>query len=291
MTSPTWWTWVWASSGSWWWTRRPGVLQSMGLQRVGHNWVTELNLPILALLLEQKFYRQFCLVENFEGLGKYVQMWELDRKEYWAPKNWCFWIEVLEKTLESPWDCTEIKPVNPKGNQSWIFTGRTDAEAEIPILGPPDVKSQLIWKDLDAGKDGGQEEKGATEDEMIGWHYIHNGHEFEQTPGDSEGQGSLACCSPWGCKSQTWLSDCTTTKGKYSLKFVFKRWVTFKKWDSDPFILFVLSIIWLNDYCPKNWRRAVSIILLNDFKPSLNPWWMNIPSSLTCVCIELTFTL
>ena len=159
----------------------------------------------------------------------HIWMWELDYKESWAPKNWCFWIEVLEKTLESPWDCKEIKPVNPKGNQSWIFTGRTDAEAEIPILGPPDVKSQLIWKDLDAGKDGGQEEKGATEDEMIGWHYIHNGHEFEQTPGDSEGHGSLACCSPWGCKSQTWLSDYTTTKGRYSLKFVFKRWVTFKK--------------------------------------------------------------
>ena len=107
---------------------------------------------------------------------------------------------VLEKTLESPLDCKEIKPVNPKGNQSWIFIGRTaaEAEAEAPVLWPPDVKSQLIGKDPDPGKDWGQEEKGATEDEMVGWHHRRNGHEFEQTPGDSEGQGSLVCCSPWG---------------------------------------------------------------------------------------------
>ena len=142
-------------------------------------------------------------------------MWELDHKEYWAPKNLCFWIEVLEKTLESPFDCKEIKPVNPKGNQSWIFVGRTDAEAEALVLWSADTKSRLFWKDLDAGKDGRQEEKGATGDEMIGWHHIHNGHESEQTPGNSEGQGSLACCSPRGCKSQTWLSDCTTTKGRF----------------------------------------------------------------------------
>ena len=105
---------------------------------------------------------------------------------------------VLEKTLESPLDCKEIKPVNPKGNQPWIFIGRTDAESEAPILWPPDAKSWLIVKDPDAGQDWRQEEKGATEDEMVGWHHWINGHESEQAPGDGEGQGSLACCSPRG---------------------------------------------------------------------------------------------
>ena len=101
-------------------------------------------------------------------------------KESWAPKNWCFWTVVLEKTLESPLDCKEIKPVRPKGNQSWIFIGRTDAEAEAPVIWPPDAKNWLIGKDPDAGKDWGQKEKGTTEDEMVGWHHSLNGHEFEQ---------------------------------------------------------------------------------------------------------------
>ena len=101
-------------------------------------------------------------------------MWELDYKESWAPKNWFFWPVVLEKTLESPLDCKEIQPVHPKGDQSWVFFGRTDAEAETPILWPSDVKSWLIWKDPDAGKDWGQEEKGTTEDEMVGWHHWLN---------------------------------------------------------------------------------------------------------------------
>ena len=99
-------------------------------------------------------------------------MWELDYKESWVPKNWCFWTVVLEKTLQSPLHCKEIQPVHPKGNQSWIFIGRTDAEAESPILWPPDVKGWLIWKDPDPGKDWGQEEKGTTEDEMVGWHHL-----------------------------------------------------------------------------------------------------------------------
>ena len=129
-----------------------------------------------------------------------VWMWELDHKESWVPKNWCFRTVVLEKTLESPLDCKEIQSVHPKGNQSWIFIGRTDAEAEAPILWPPDVKSWLIWKDPEAGKDWRQEEKGATEDKMVWWHHWLIGHEFEQTPGDSEGQESLVCCSPWGHK-------------------------------------------------------------------------------------------
>ena len=123
-------------------------------------------------------------------------IWELDHKEGWMPKNWCFWAVVLEKTLESPLDCKEIKPVNPKGNQSQIFTGRTDAETETPILWPLDVKNWLIWKDPDAGKDWRWEEKGMTEDEMVGWQ--HHGYEFEQAPGVDDGQGGLACCSPWG---------------------------------------------------------------------------------------------
>ena len=107
-------------------------------------------------------------------------MWELDHKESWVPKNWCFWTVVLEKTLESPLDCKEIQPVNPKGNQSWIFIGRTDAEAEAPTLWPTDVKNWLIGKDPDPRKDRRQEEKGTTEDEMAGWHHWLNGHEFEQ---------------------------------------------------------------------------------------------------------------
>ena len=129
-----------------------------------------------------------------------VWIWELDYKENWVSKNWCFWIAVLEKTLENPLDCKEIQAVHPNRNQSWIFIGRTDAEAEIPLLWPPDVKKWLIWKDPDEGKDWRQEEKGTTEDDMFGWHHWLNEREFEQVPGVGDGQGSLACCSPWGCK-------------------------------------------------------------------------------------------
>ena len=111
--------------------------------------------------------------------SSHVWMWELDYKESWALKNLCFWTVVLEKTLENPLDCKEIQPVNPKGNQSWIFIGRTDAEAETPIVWSLDAKNQLIWKDLDVGKDWRQEEKGMTEDEMVGWHHWLKGHEFE----------------------------------------------------------------------------------------------------------------
>ena len=130
----------------------------------------------------------------------HVRMWELDSKESWTPKNWCFWTVVLEKTLESPLDCKEIQPVHPTGNQSWVFIGRTDAEAETPVLWPPDAKSWLIWKDPDAWKDWGQEEKGTTEDEMVGWHHWLNGHGFGWTLGVGDGQGSLVCCSSWGFK-------------------------------------------------------------------------------------------
>ena len=127
--------------------------------------------------------------QSYGFSSSHVWTWELDYEESWAPKNWCFWTVVLEKTLKSPLDFKEIQPVHPEGNQSWIFIGRIDAEGETPILWPPD-----------AGKDWRQEEKGMTEDEMVGWHHWLNGHEFEQTPGDGEGQGSPVCCSPWGRK-------------------------------------------------------------------------------------------
>ena len=129
----------------------------------------------------------------------HVWMWELNHKEGWAPKNWCFWTVVLGKTLESPLDCKEIQPVHPKGDQSWVFIGSTDVEAETPVLWPPDVKSWLIWKHPDAGK-AWRQEKGTTEDEMIGWHHWLNGHGFGWTPGGGDGQGGLAFCSPWGRK-------------------------------------------------------------------------------------------
>ena len=128
-------------------------------------------------------------------------MLELNYKESWAQKNWCFWIMVLENTLANPLDCKEIQSVNPKGNQSWIFIG-TDVEAETPILWPPDAKSRLTWKDPDAGKDWRWKEKGTTEDEMIGWCHWLNGHKLEQTPGVGDGQGGLRVA-----KSQTRLSD------------------------------------------------------------------------------------
>ena len=127
-------------------------------------------------------------------------MQELDHKESWAPKNWCFWTAVLEKTLENPLDCKDIQPVHPKGNQSWIFIVRTDAEAETPIHWPSDAKNWLIRKDPDAGKDWRWEEKGTTKDEMVGWHHRLDGHGFGWTPGVSDRQGGLACCSPWGRK-------------------------------------------------------------------------------------------
>ena len=127
-------------------------------------------------------------------------MWELDCEESWVLKNWWFWTVVLEKTLEGPLDCKEIQPVHPKGDQSWVFIGRTDAEAETPVLWPPDAKSWFIGKDPDAGRDWGQEEKGTTEDEMAGWHRRLDGRGFGWTPGVDYGQGGLACCNSWGCK-------------------------------------------------------------------------------------------
>ena len=143
--------------------------------------------------------------------GGRVWMWELDYIESWAPRNWCFWTVVLEKTLESPLDCKEIQPVHPK-DQSWVFIGVTDVEAETPILWPPDAESWLILKDPISGKDWGQEEKGTTEDEIVGWHHQLNEHGFGWTPGVGDAQGGLACCGSWVTKSQTWLSNWTELK-------------------------------------------------------------------------------
>ena len=136
-------------------------------------------------------------------------MWELDCEESWEPKNWCFWTVVLEKSLVSPLDCNEVQLVCPKGDQSWVFIGRNDAKAETPVLWPPHVKSWLIGKDSDAGRDWDQEEKGTTEDEMVGWHHRLDGHEFEWTPGVGDGQGVLVCCDLWGSKESDtteWLN-------------------------------------------------------------------------------------
>ena len=136
--------------------------------------------------------------QSYGFSSSHVGMWELDYKESWVPKNRCFWTVVLEKTLESPLDCKEVQRVHPKGNQSRMFIGRTDAKDETPILRPPDAKNWLIGKDLDAGKDWRQEEKGITEADMVGWHHRLDGHEFEQTLGVGDGQGSLVYCSPRG---------------------------------------------------------------------------------------------
>ena len=139
----------------------------------------------------------------------HVWMWELDCEESWTLKNWCFWTVVLEKTLESPLDCKEIQPVHPKGDQSWVLIGRTDAEAKTPILWPSHAKSWLTGKDPDAGRDWGQEEKGTTEDEMAGWHHQLDGHEFGWTLGVGDGQEAWRAVIHGVAKSRTGLSDWT----------------------------------------------------------------------------------
>ena len=147
----------------------------------------------------RKMLSGFSLEDDGFSSG-HVWMWEFDYKESWVKKNWCFWTVVLEKTLESPLGSKEMQPVNPKGNQFWIFIRRTGAEAETPILWPSDTKNWLTGKDPDAGKDWRLEKKRLRENEMVGWHHQLNGHEFEQAPGVGDGQGSLVCCNPRGCK-------------------------------------------------------------------------------------------
>ena len=141
-------------------------------------------------------------------------MWKLDGEESWVPKNWCFWTVVLEKTLEGPLGCKEIQPVHSEGDQPWDFFGRTDAKAETPVLWPPNVRSWLIGKDSDAGRDWGQEEKGMTEDEMAWWRHQLDGREFEWTPGVDKGQGGLACCKTWGSQrvGHDWATELNWTE-------------------------------------------------------------------------------
>ena len=154
------------------------------------------------------FANQGLSSQSYGFSSSHVWMWELDYKKSLVTKNWCFWTVVLEKTLESSLDCKEIKPVNSKGNQSWIFIGRTDVEAETAILWPPDAKNWLIWKEPDAGKDWRQE-KGMTEHEMVGWQHRLNGHEFEWTLGVGDWQGSLAAAVHGVTKNWMQLSDWT----------------------------------------------------------------------------------
>ena len=158
-------------------------------------------------------------------------MWELAHKEGWVLKNWCLLIVVLERTLESPLDSKEIKPVSPKGNQFWICIGTTDAEDEAPILWPPNAKSQLSGKDSDAGTDWGQEETGATEDEMVRWHHWLNGREFEQTPGDGEEQESLMCCRPWGHEESDTTEQLSSNNSVLGKTYYVTRWTTPKRYE------------------------------------------------------------
>ena len=173
----------------------------LGLQNHCRWWPQPWNKKMLAswkksydqpkqLIKKQKHYfaNKVPSSQSYGFSSSHVWMWELNHKESWVPKNWCFWTVVLKKTLESPLACKEIGAVNPKGNQSWIFIGRTDAEAETPVLRPPDAKNWLLGKDPDAGKDWKQE-KGTTEHEMVGWHHRLDGHEFEQAPGVGVGAG------------------------------------------------------------------------------------------------------
>ena len=155
-------------------------------------------------------------------------MWELDCEESWVPKNWCFWTVMLEKTLESPLDCKEIRPMHPKADQSCVFIERTDAKAETPILWPPLAKSWLIGKDPDAGRDWGKEEKGITKDEMAGWHHRLDGHEFEWTLGVGDGRWGMACCDSWGHKK----SDTTELLNWTELFMGFSRQ---EYWNGLPF--------------------------------------------------------
>ena len=156
--------------------------------------------------------------QSYGFVCSHVWMWELDHKEDSAPKNWCFWTVMEEKTFESPLDCKEIQPVHPEEDQSLVFIGRTDAEAETPILWPSDAKSWLIGKDPDSGRDWGQEEKGTTEDEIAGWHHQLHAHEFGWTPGVGDGQGGLLCCI-----GHDWVSELNWTSQNHNFLFSINR--------------------------------------------------------------------
>ena len=189
-------------------------------------------------------------------------MWELDCEESWVPKNWCFWTVVLEKTLESPLDFKEIQPVHSKGDQSWVFFGRNDVKAETLVLWPPYAKSWLIGKDPDAGKDWGEEEKGMTEDEMVGWHHQLNGHEFGWTPGVDDGQGGLACCSPWDHKE----SDMTE----------WLNWTELIQWPNFQVVPIIYLIAFLSE---SGFNQNLLIVLF---------MWIAVVQSLSCVWLFAT---
>ena len=176
-------------------------------------WKKSYDQPI-QLIKKQRHYfgNKGPSIQGYGFSSRHVWMWELEYKESCAPKNWCFLTVVLEKTLKSPLDCKEIQLVHPKGNQSWIFIGRTNTEAETPLLWPPDIKNWLIGKDPDARKDWRWEEKGTTEDEMVGWHHQLNGHEFEWTPGVGDDREAWRAAFHGVTKSRTQLSDWTEHK-------------------------------------------------------------------------------
>ena len=186
----------------------------------------------------------------------HVWMWELDCKESWVPKNWCFWTVVLEKTLESPLDCKEIQPVHSEGDQPWVFIGRTDAKVETPILWPLHVKSRLIGKDSDAGRDWRQEEKGTTEDEMAGWHHWLDGRESEWTLGVGDGQGGLVCCDSWGRKQSDMTERLNWTEPRVNRRTYSYRLTVITIW------IWTISS-WL---CP-DWRTRLKNII---FGSSIN---------------------
>ena len=212
-------------------------------------------------------------------------MWELDYKESWARKNWCFWTVVLEKTLESPLDCKEIQPVHPKGNQSWIFIGRSDTKAEAPILWPPDSENWLIGKDPDAGKDWRQEEKGMTEDEMVGWHHRLNGHELKQAPGAGDGLESLACCSLWGSRVRhDWVQSDWTELNCHPqghTGYVTESGSPSSSWPHPP----KSSSPWPKDRCvcaPASGLEAASFIHLEREGPGLLTCWGHCSLNTNC---------
>ena len=185
-------------------------------------WKKSYDQPKQHIKKQRHYFADKVLYSQICGFSSsYIWMWELDHKERWALRNWCFWTVVLEKTLEGPLDCREIQPVHPKGNRSWIFIGRTDAEAETRILWPFD-ENWLHGKDPDAGKDWRQEEKGMREDEMVGWHHWLDGHEFEQALEVGDGKGSLACCSPWGHKELDTIKWLDWTELSHSILHIFR---------------------------------------------------------------------
>ena len=205
-------------------------------------WKKSCNKPRQHVKKRYYFANKGPYSQSYALPGSHVQMWELDHKVGSAPKYWCSWTVVLETTLESPLDCKKIQPVNCKGNQSWIFIGRTDAEAETPILWPPDVKICLIGKDPHVGKDWGREEEGGTEDEIFGMHHLLNGHKFVQILGDGEGQGSLSCCNPWGCKELDATERLNNNSSFTYLWFILRYFIVFHATVNE-----IVSLICLSD--------------------------------------------